>query len=271
MKVLEFLAHLLFGNITPEGLIFRVFGTTVENGKLEVANPIPVFLLAFAWMIASYLIGSINFSILISKLAFNDDIRKYGSQNAGSTNMNRVYGAKLGIFTLMGDVSKGIVTVLLAKLIFGNNVAAFCGFCCMLGHCFPIYYRFKGGKGVATAGGVILALEPISGLCTLLIFVIVTLGMHYVSLGSIMAGFFYPILLNNIYKIIFNAPPTALMSISAVAMAILLIARHHANIKRLLTGTENKFHLKKKKKEAAAPAAPEAKRSLHRIDDEEEN
>ena len=271
MKVLEFLARLLFSNLTNEGLIFKVFGTIGENGKLELGNPIPVFLLAFVWMIASYLIGSINFSILISKLAFNDDIRKYGSQNAGSTNMNRVYGAKLGIFTLVGDVSKGIVTVLLAKLIFGNNVAAFCGFCCMLGHCFPIYYKFKGGKGVATAGGVILALEPISGLCTLLIFVIVTLGMHYVSLGSIMAGFFYPILLKNIYNILFNNSPTALMSISAVGMAILLIARHHSNIGRLLKGTENKFYLKKKKKESDAPANAEAPRSLHHIDDEEEN
>ncbi len=271
MKVLDFLAHLLFGNLNQEGLIFKVLGTVGENGKLEVGNPIPLFLLAFAWMIASYLIGSINFSILISKLAFNDDIRKYGSQNAGSTNMNRVYGAKLGVFTLLGDVSKGVVTVLLAKLIFGNNVAAFCGFCCMLGHCFPIYYRFKGGKGVATAGGVIVALEPISGLCTLLIFVIVTLGMHYVSLGSMMAGFFYPILLNNIYKILFDNSPTALMSISAVAMAILLIARHHTNIKRLLNGSENKFYIKKKKKDTESVAATDAPRSLHHIDDDEEN
>lgn len=270
MSVLEFLAKLFFGNLTQEGLIFKIFGTMGTDGKLEVANSLPIFLIAFAWMITSYLIGSINFSILISKLAFNDDIRKYGSQNAGSTNMNRVYGAKLGLFTLLGDVSKGLVTVLLAKLFFGNNVAAFCGFCCMLGHCFPVYYRFKGGKGVATAGGVILALEPIAGILTLLVFAVVTLGMHFVSLGSMMAGFFYPIFLSNVYKIVFNKPPTALMMISAVAMAILLIARHHGNIKRLLNGTENKFYLKKKKKDAAPAESAEAPRSLHHIDDEEE-
>lgn len=269
MNVLEFLARLLFSNLTEEGLIFTIFGASITDGQIELSNPIPVFLIALAWMIASYLIGSINFSILISKLAFNDDIRKYGSQNAGSTNMNRVYGAKLGVFTLIGDVSKGLVTVLLAKLFFGNNVAAFCGFCCMMGHCFPIYYRFKGGKGVATAGGVILALEPIAGCLTLLVFVVVTLGMHYVSLGSMMAGFFYPIFLSNVYNIIFNRPPTALMMISAVAMAILLIARHHSNIKRLLNGTENKFYLKKKKKAAPSDEPHEAPRSLHHIDDEE--
>lgn len=274
MKVLEFLARLFFCNITQEGLVFTLFGASVKDDSIVLDNPnklIPMLLIVLVWMIASYLIGSINFSILISKLAFNDDIRKYGSQNAGSTNMNRVYGAKIGIFTLIGDVGKAVVSVLIAKVLLGDNVAALCGFCCMLGHCFPIYYHFKGGKGVATAGGVILALEPISGLLTLVIFAIVTLGMHYVSLGSMMGGFFYPLLLTNTYRILHQSTPTALMSISAVAMATLLILRHHSNIKRLLSGTENKFYLKKKKKDNATVEASKTPRSLHHIDDEEES
>lgn len=276
MKVLEFLAHLIFCNRTQEGLIFTIFGATVEDGSIVLDNPnklIPMFLIVLAWMIVSYLLGSINFSILISKLAFHDDIRKYGSQNAGSTNMNRVYGSKIGALTLVGDVGKAIVAVLIARVLLGDNAAALCGFCCMLGHCFPIYYRFKGGKGVATAGGVILALEPISGLLTLLIFAIVTLGMHYVSLGSIMGGLFYPVMLNSVSKILTQSAPTALMTISAIAMATLLVTRHHTNIKRLLSGTENKFYLKKKKteeKEDEASGAPSAPRSLHRIDEDEE-
>lgn len=274
MKVLEFLARLIFCNRAQEGLIFSLFGATVKDGNIVLEDPnmlIPMFLIVLAWMIVSYLLGSINFSILISKLAFNDDIRKYGSQNAGSTNMNRVYGSKIGALTLVGDVGKAVVAVLIARMLLGDNAAALCGFCCMLGHCFPIYYHFKGGKGVATAGGVILALEPLSGLLTLLVFVIVTFGMHYVSLGSIMAGLFYPIMLNSVSRILTGGAPTALMSISAIAMAILLVARHHANIKRLLSGTENKFQFKKKKTEEEAPEAPEAPRSLHRIDEGDEN
>ena len=272
MKVLEFLAHLIFCNRTQEGMIFSWFGATVDDDSLVLDDPyklIPMFLIVLAWMIVSYLLGSINFSILISKLAFNDDIRKYGSQNAGSTNMNRVYGSKIGALTLVGDVGKAVVAVLIARVLLGDNAAALCGFCCMLGHCFPIYYRFKGGKGVATAGGVILALEPISGLVTLLIFAIVTLGMHYVSLGSIMAGLFYPVMLNSISKILFQTSPTALMSISALAMAFLLVARHHTNIKRLLSGTENKFNLKKKTKDDESSQESVTPRSLHRIDDED--
>ncbi|MBO5778014.1 MAG: glycerol-3-phosphate 1-O-acyltransferase PlsY [Clostridia bacterium] len=273
MKVLEFLARLIFCNRGQEGLIFTLFGATVEKDGIVLDNPyklIPMFLIVLAWMIVSYLLGSINFSILISKLAFHDDIRKYGSQNAGSTNMNRVYGSKIGALTLVGDVGKAVIAVLIARVLLGDNAAALCGFCCMLGHCFPIYYRFKGGKGVATAGGVILALEPLSGTLTLVIFAIVTLGMHYVSLGSIMAGLFYPVLLNSISKILTQSAPTALMTISAIAMATLLVTRHHTNIKRLLKGTENKFYLKKKKKDEESSEAPVAPRSLHRIDDEDE-
>ena len=271
MKVLEFLARLVFCNRTQEGLIFSWFGADKEFSLDQLYPVLPMLLCVLAWMIASYLIGSINFSILISKLAFNDDIRKYGSQNAGSTNMNRVYGSKIGALTLVGDVGKAVVSVLIARVLLGDNAAALCGFCCMLGHCFPVYYRFKGGKGVATAGGVILALEPLSGLLTLVIFAIVTFGMHYVSLGSIMAGLFYPVLLNSVSKMLFHTVPTALMSISAVAMATLLVARHHANIKRLWTGTENKFYLKKKKKdeEEVEKTATEP-RSLHRIEEGEE-
>ncbi len=276
MKVLEFLARLIFCNRSQEGLIFTLFGATVEKDGIILDNPyklIPMFLIVLAWMIVSYLLGSINFSILISKLAFHDDIRKYGSQNAGSTNMNRVYGSKIAILTLIGDIGKGVVAVLIARVLLGDNAAALCGFCCMLGHCFPIYYRFRGGKGVATAGGVILALEPLSGVLTLVIFAIVTLGMHYVSLGSIMAGLFYPVLLNSISKILTQSAPTALMTISAIAMATLLVTRHHTNIKRLLSGTENKFHLKSKKKEDAPSdsTAPVAPRSLHRIDEGDES
>lgn len=272
MQILEFFYRLIFNNRGQEGLIFELFDATMVGEEAvipEASKLIPMLLLVLLWMIVSYLLGSINFSLLISKLAFHDDIRKYGSQNAGSTNMNRVYGSKIGALTLLGDAAKGVVAVLIARIVLGNNAAALCGFLCMLGHCFPVYYHFKGGKGVATAGAVIVALDPISGCITLLIFLIVTLGMHYVSLGSIMAGLFYPLVLSRITKVFTGNPPTALMSICSVAMAILLVARHHANIKRLMQGNENKFYLKKKKVEAASEGKADAPRSLHHIDDDD--
>ncbi len=273
MKVLEFLARLIFCNKNQEGLIFPLFGAEIKDDMLVLDNPnklIPMFLIVLLWMIVSYLLGSINFSLLISKLAFKDDIRKYGSQNAGTTNMGRVYGSKMGAITLLGDAAKGIVSVLIARVMLGDNAAHLCGLCCMLGHCFPIYYRFKGGKGVATAGAVILAMNPLAGLIILTIFAIVAFGMHYVSLGSIMGALFYPLVQRSISVATTGTPPTALMSISGVIMALLLIARHHTNIKRLLEGTERKFYVGKKKKEAAA-AAQATKRSLHNIEDEEDS
>ncbi len=273
MKILDFLARLVFGNITREGLIFDIFGATVRDDKLYLDSEyllIPMLLIVLVWMIASYLLGSINFSLLISKLAFKDDIRNYGSKNAGTTNMGRIYGRKFGAITLIGDAGKGIVSVLIARVMLGDNAAHLCGLCCMLGHCFPIFYRFKGGKGVATAGGVILAMNPLAGLVVIGIFIIIAFGMHYVSLGSIMGGLFYPLVLNGVTKIFTGRGPTALMSISAMVMALLLVARHHSNIKRLLNGTERKFYLKKKK-EAAASVDSTPRRSLHNIEDEEED
>ncbi|MGM9647466.1 MAG: glycerol-3-phosphate 1-O-acyltransferase PlsY [Eubacteriales bacterium] len=271
MKVLEFLAVLVFGNTTPQGLVYKWFQN--DDGVISVTSMIWMLLIVLAWMIVSYLLGSINFSLLISKLAFKDDIRKYGSQNAGTTNMGRVYGRKIGALTLMGDAAKGIVSVLIARLLLGDSAAHLCGLCCMLGHCFPIFYRFKGGKGVATAAAVIFAMNPVSGIIILGIFLIVAIGMHYVSLGSIMGALFYPLVQRSITKLFTGALPTALMAVSAIAMSLLLIARHHSNIKRLLEGTERKFYISKKKKEAAEASskASDTPKSLHTIDDEDKD
>ncbi len=279
MKILEFLAILFFGNTTPQGLVYKWFMD--EKGLISNTSMVWMLVIVFGWMIVSYLMGSINFSLVISKLAFKDDIRKYGSQNAGTTNMGRIYGSKMGAMTFIGDVAKGLVSVLLARLLLGDSAAHLCGLCCMVGHCFPIYYRFKGGKGVATAAGVIFAMSPISGAIVLSIFLIIAIGMHYVSLGSIMGGLFYPLVLRAITKLTTGANPTALMSISAIAMATLLVARHHSNIKRLFAGQERKFYISKlfkKKKaeedaqpvESAADAVEKPRKSLHTIDDEDE-
>ncbi|MBQ8383271.1 MAG: glycerol-3-phosphate 1-O-acyltransferase PlsY [Clostridia bacterium] len=284
--MLNFLARLVFGNYSDHGLIMDIFGVKInqtDSGfSMDFGSESTVIWMLIAvlgWMIVSYLLGSINFSLVISKLAFKDDIRKYGSQNAGTTNMGRIYGKKIGALTLMGDVAKGIVSVLIARVMLGDSAAHLCGLCCMLGHCFPIYYRFKGGKGVATAAAVIFAMNPLSGVIILAIFLIVAIGMHYVSLGSIMGALFYPLVQRSITKVFTGFSPTPLMSISAIAMSLLLIARHHSNIKRLLEGSERKFYASKlfKKKgaseETVAQETEGAKvpRSLHTIDEDDED
>ena len=284
--MLDFITRLVFGNYSDHGLIMKIFGVNInqtESGfSIDFGSEYTVIwmlLTVLGWMIVSYLIGSINFSLVISKLAFKDDIRKYGSQNAGTTNMGRIYGKKIGAMTLLGDVGKGLVSVLIARVMLGDSAAHLCGLCCMLGHCFPIYYRFKGGKGVATAAAVIFAMNPISGIIILSIFLIVAIGMHYVSLGSIMGALFYPLVQRGITKVFTGFSPTPLMSISAIAMALLLIARHHSNIKRLLEGSERKFYISKlfKKKEETVEVAVEeteeakAPRSLHTIDADDED
>lgn len=281
--MLDFLTRLVFGNYSDHGLIMNIFGVKINQTDAgfninfgSESTVVWMLLCVLAWMIVSYLLGSINFSILISKLAFKDDIRNYGSKNAGTTNIGRTYGYKFGAITLIGDVGKGLVSVLIARVMLGDSAAHLCGLCCMLGHCFPIFYRFKGGKGVATSAGVILAMSPLAGLISITVFLIVAIGMHYVSLGSIMGALFYPLSLNGISKVLTGRVPTALMSICAVLMAGILIARHHSNIKRLWEGTERKFYISKlfKKKSAEQEPAPqpsEAPRSLHTIDSEDED
>ncbi|MBQ7355077.1 MAG: glycerol-3-phosphate 1-O-acyltransferase PlsY [Clostridia bacterium] len=281
--MLDFLTRLVFGNYSDHGLIMNIFGVKINQTDAgfnidfgSESTVIWMLLCVLAWMIVSYLLGSINFSILITKLAFKDDIRNYGSKNAGTTNIGRTFGYKFGAITLIGDVGKGLVSVLIARVMLGDSAAHLCGLCCMLGHCFPVFYRFKGGKGVATSAGVILAMSPLAGLISITVFLIVAIGMHYVSLGSIMGALFYPLSLNGISKVLTGRSPTALMSICAVLMAGILIARHHSNIKRLWEGSERKFYIsklfkKKSTEQEPAPQPSEAPRSLHTIDSEDED
>lgn len=285
--MLNILAQLIFGNISDHGLIMDLFGVNIQQTDSgftidfgSESTVVWMLLCVLGWMIVSYLLGSINFSILITKLAFKDDIRNYGSKNAGTTNIGRTFGYKFGAITLIGDVGKGLVSVLVARVMLGDSAAHLCGLCCMLGHCFPIFYRFKGGKGVATSAGVILAMSPLAGLISITIFLIVAIGMHYVSLGSIMGALFYPLALNGVSKVFTGKAPTAMLAICSILMAGILIARHHSNIKRLWEGTERKFYISKlfKKKSARVASAEEptcepveAPRSLHTIDSDEED
>ena len=232
--------------------------------KLNVAGTNTATLLTIGGVllciIVPYLLGSVNFGLIISNKKYNDDIRTHGSGNAGTTNMLRTYGKKAAILTLLGDMLKAVIAVGLGYLIVGTNVvmedaatgqtyhyvdqfgAALAGFFVMMGHMFPIFFKFKGGKGVATSGIVILMISPITCLFCFIIFVVIVVGTRYVSLGSVMGLIFYPILLTA-----FSGGQNPTACIMSVLMAIAVVFMHRENLKRLREGTERKLSFGKKK------------------------
>ena len=215
-----------------------------------------VFFLAMVFcIVVPYLLGSVNFAVVFSRMLHHDDVREHGSGNAGSTNMLRTYGVKAAVFTLLCDILKGAVSTLLGLLIlpYYTGFAYIAALCCMLGHAFPIYYGFKGGKCVATFAGALLILNPLVWILLLLTFVLVVYISRYVSLGSIICAAAFPLLSNIMPFITITTengavaavPPAGI--IAALLMGVLIIVLHRQNIVRLWQGKESKFSLKKKK------------------------
>lgn len=196
----------------------------------------------------SYLIGSINSSILISKAVTGKDIRKSGSGNAGATNMLRTMGKKYAVITLIIDILKGVVALIIARLMQGLGVEPWAeyiaGVCVVLGHNFPVFFGFKGGKGVATSLGVVMMLDWKIGLAVLIIALAVMATTRYVSLGSIIAAVTFIVL--QIAVMLISGNFNLVSFVCVMILGILLIVRHSANIVRLLNHTENKLGQKKK-------------------------
>ena len=210
-----------------------------------------IFLVAIIVAIFAYLIGSINFSIILSKAISGKDIRESGSGNAGATNMLRTHGKKMGVITLLLDVLKGIVVILIARLVMrfvtGNNLAQnldyIAGVAVVLGHNFPLYFGFKGGKGVATSLGVVLMLDWKVGLIIGIGAIAIMAVTRYVSLGSVLGGIAFIVI--EIIKMAIYGKFDLIVLVSTVILGGLLVVRHKENIKRLLNGTENKLGAKK--------------------------
>lgn len=198
---------------------------------------------------AAYLLGSVNFAIIISSRQYNEDIRTFGSKNAGMTNMMRTYGKKAAAMTLVGDALKAIVASTIGRLLLGELGAYVAALFCVVGHMFPIFYGFRGGKGVVTIAAAILMCDPLVFVILFTIFVVILLGTKFLSLGSIMCMLLYPIVLDRITQLLWGHPNE--YQLFAVSMAILVIAKHHENISRLLRGEERKFSFKKSKKPTA--------------------
>lgn len=210
-------------------------------------HDIPLFvsmLLILVYVFIPYLLGSINTAIIVSKIMYHDDIRKHGSGNAGFTNVMRTYGKKAAIITFVGDLAKTMIAVLIGWCVFGYLTAYIAGLACLIGHVFPIFYGFKGGKGVLCLTAILFMLDWRLFLILLVMFVILVAGTKYISAGSVICAMLFPLLLNRM-----NDTPFMMIEMIALAIAIIIIVKHRANIKRLLNGTESKFSFKKSKKQ----------------------
>ena len=199
--------------------------------------------------VLAYLLGSLSFGVLMSRAFGLPDPRTYGSRNPGATNVLRSGKKAAAVLTLLLDAAKGALPVVLADRFggawgLGEGTVALVGVAAFVGHLWPVFFRFQGGKGVATAAGVLLAMNPWLGLATLASFAIILFFFRYVSLASIVAAAFAPF-----YQLlIWGAGPVAA---AVVVMSLLLIWRHSANIQRLMNGTEHRLGAKPA---AAAPA-----------------
>ena len=199
--------------------------------------------------LAAYLIGSLSFAVIVSRAMGLSDPRTYGSGNPGATNVLRSGSKPAAIVTLLLDAAKGWLPVMLVKW-FGpawdlsEGTQALAGLAAFLGHLYPVFFAFKGGKGVATAVGVLLAFQPLLALATLLTFAIIVFFTRYVSLASMVAAVFAPA-----YYLIGDGvawTASGAKTLALIAMGLLLIWRHRENIHRLLAGTESKLGQKKK-------------------------
>lgn len=192
-----------------------------------------------ALLVVGYLLGSISFAVLLVRAVRGTDIRAVGSGNAGATNVLRAHGKKLALVVALLDVAKGAAAVGLVRLVTADPFwAAAAGVASVLGHVFPVFYGFRGGKGVATAVGAFLVLAPLALLCSLAVFVIVVALTKYVSLGSVISM----VLLPPIAGLLFHAPRAVVTAAALVALIVVL--KHLGNLKRLARGEERKIGAK---------------------------
>ena len=199
--------------------------------------------------LAAYLLGSLSFAVIVSRAMGLSDPRGYGSGNPGATNVLRSGSKKAAIATLLLDAFKGWLPVMLVKWFgepygLGDGTMAAVGLAAFLGHLYPVFFRFQGGKGVATAVGVLLAFQPLLALATVATFAIIVFFFRYVSLASMVAAVFAPA-----YYLLGNGvawQASGEKTLALMAMGVLLIWRHRENIRRLLAGTESKLGSRKK-------------------------
>ncbi len=251
-----------------------LLGYAIQESKSEIG----LILFGLCFLLAAiggYLLGSVNCGLLISRLTYKDDIRNHGSGNAGMTNVMRTYGKKAAALTFLGDGLKAAIAVYFGLFCCGTYGAYLAALLCAVGHAFPIYFGFRGGKGVVVTAVSILCLNPLVFLVLFIMFVAIVAITKFISAGSIMCMLMYPLLLSSLSKITGGSyldttsilgeqiePGRNLTVVIAFLNAVFVIWLHRSNIKRLMEGKENKFSFKKSvpapaKGEETAPAATE--------------
>ena len=216
-------------------------------------------------LLASYLLGSLSFAIIVSKGVYKKDVRQYGSGNAGMTNMLRTFGKKAAILTIVGDVLKGVISVVIARVTFASyqtldTVSIFADTTVsgefvfelamylavlgsFLGHLYPIFFKFKGGKGMSVIAGAMITTTPVTLSIALAIFIAIAFGVKIVSLASVTASISYFFITLAYFKI--TGTFSMLNLISSIVFPLFIVYSHRSNIKRLLNGTEHRFGQKK--------------------------
>lgn len=242
------LAPFALSNTTDAGatkawFVYSALCSLTENQTIRSILMIALVLLCIA---SAYLIGSINPAIIFSKKIYHEDIRTFGSGNAGTTNILRTYGKKLAILIFALDFLKAAVAVALGTLFLSINVGgAISALFVVLGHMFPVFYQFKGGKGVACTAACILLLSPFSFVIIVPIFILLVLFTKYISLASIMSAMLFP-LLAYAFRGTWGSDG-GFVTIASLFIGGFVVFMHRENIKRLLEGKENKISLGKKK------------------------
>lgn len=199
-------------------------------------------------LLVAYLLGSLSFAIIVSKFMKMDDPRNYGSNNAGATNVMRSGNKKAAAFTLLGDLLKGLIFVLVARFLMrgidgGDAIVGICGVLAVIGHIFPIFFKFKGGKGVATAIGVLLGFSPILALLVVVSWFVVFKFTRVSSLSAILATFLSPLYAYVLFQ------NTSYFG-ATLMIAVIVIFKHQSNIVRLIKGEEASFKRKEKTEHA---------------------
>ncbi len=201
---------------------------------------------------AGYLLGSFNPAIFFSKKLYGKDIREEGSGNAGMTNMLRTHGKKAGVKTALGDLGKTVIACIIGYLLLGYDGCALAGFATVIGHIAPVFYGFKGGKGVMVAAGTLLCLDPLIFLLTMIFFAFVLYISKTVSIASIMSALVFPFMFNRI------GGHYGIPMVTTILTMCVIIYKHRSNLKRILEGTEPKTTIGGKKTEKASASDSDA-------------
>lgn len=226
--------------IGAEGILYPGL-VPLMYGENQVPVPVSMLMLLVAILIP-YLLGSFNTAVFISKKIYKDDIRNYGSGNAGFTNIMRIYGSKAAVVTFAGDLLKTVIAILVGWFTFGYVMAYISGLACFFGHIFPVFYKFKGGKGVVCTATIMLMLDWRIFLIELILFIGILLISKYISLSAVLCGMTYPIFLNRM-----NNTTVHIIELVALVIAIVVVIKHKDNLVRVFNGTESKFRFKKSK------------------------